>query len=100
MQEEIILEKNSQNEKQYYMENTRKEPNQIKQLDYYYEKSINALVQYIKKHDSNPSEKWWNQYAIRKKYLSSKTIGYLSGMGFNTFCRKTRKKVNKEKTKK
>ena len=86
MQEETILENDGQNEKNTHIENI-------------YEKSINALIQYMKLHDTNPSEKCWNHYAINKKYLSSKTIGYLSGMGFNTLCRKTRKQLNKEKRK-
>lgn len=63
----------------------------------YYEESMNALIQYMKSHDQNPSEKRWDQYAIYEKYLSSKTIGYLSGVGFNTLCRKLRKEINKAK---
>ncbi len=62
-----------------------------------YNESIEALIQYMREHDENPNEKSWNHYAINKKYLSSKTIGYLSGMGFNTLCRKKRKLINKEK---
>ena len=97
MQEKrIISEYNSQNEKEYYMKNIVKQKKKIKQLNHCYEESINALVQYMKEHDTNPSEKCWNHYAIHKNFLSSKTIGYLSGMGFNTFCRKTRKQINKK----
>ena len=33
---------------------------------------------------------------VCKKYLSSKTIGYLSGIGFNTLCRKLRKEIKRE----
>lgn len=62
-----------------------------------YEESMNALVQYMRNDEKNPSEKQWNQYAICYKYLSSKTMGYLSGIGFNTLCRKLRKRINKEK---
>lgn len=65
-----------------------------------YEKSIEALVKYMKSHAINPSEKRWNQYAIENQYLSSKAIGYLSGTGFNTLCRKKRKEINKEKKQK
>lgn len=62
-----------------------------------YEESMNALVQYMRNDEKNPSEKQWNRYAICYEYLSSKTMGYLSGIGFNTLCRKLRKKINKEK---
>jgi len=39
-------------------------------------------------------------YAVslaNSRYLSSKTIGYLSGIGFNTLCRKIRKEINWKK---
>ncbi len=83
----------------YHAKKILKEVNVQTQVNNYYSESMNALVQYIKKHDINPSEKSWNKYAIHKRYLSSKTIGYLSGIGFNTLCRKLRKEVNKEKKK-
>lgn len=65
-----------------------------------YEESMNALVQYMKNHDKNPSEKGWNEYAIHEKYLSSRTLGYLSGVGFNTLCRQQRKQINRERKQK
>ncbi len=99
MQEENILEDDSKNEKEFYTEKIVEQQSKKRKLNYYYEESINALIQYMKEHDVNPSEKCWNHYAIQKKYLSSKTIGYLSGIGFNTLCRKTRKQINKEKIK-
>lgn len=63
----------------------------------YYTESVNALIEYMKKYEKNPNEKQWNHYAIKNEYLSSKTIGYLSEMGFNTFCRNLRKQINREK---
>lgn len=63
----------------------------------YYLESINALKEYMRKNEKNPNEQQWNKYAIKNKYLSSKTIGYLSEIGFNSFCRKLRKEINKEK---
>lgn len=63
----------------------------------HYEQSMDALIQYMENHEKNPSERRWNEYAIHAKFLSSKTIGYLSGTGFNTLCRKKRKEINKEK---
>lgn len=63
----------------------------------YYDESIKALTRYIEEHEENPSEKKWNLYAISNKYLSAKTLGYMTDNGFNTLCRKIRKKLNKEK---
>lgn len=63
----------------------------------YYNESTNELIKYMKKHEKNPNEKQWDKYAIQNGYLSSKTIGYLSGIGFNTLCRNLRKQINKEK---
>ena len=51
----------------------------------------------MSENEKNPSEKQWNQYAMCQKYLSGKTIGYLSGIGFNSLCRKLRKEINKKK---
>lgn len=64
-----------------------------------YLQSMNALISYINHNKRNPNEKEWNKYAINKKCLSSKTIGYLSGMGFNVLCRKIRKQIKKKKGK-
>lgn len=63
----------------------------------YYAESINALIEYMKKYEKNPNEKQWNKHAIQNRYLSSKTIGYLSEVGFNTLCRNLRKQINKQK---
>ena len=63
----------------------------------YYVESMNALIQYLKENEENPNENIWNNYAIKEGFLSSKTIGYLSGTGFNSLCRKMRKDLNKKK---
>lgn len=63
----------------------------------YYEVTIDALIQYMKSNEKNPSEKKWDKLAIENQYLSSKTIGYISGVGFNKFCRNLRKQINKDK---
>lgn len=57
----------------------------------YYEKSIYALMQYIKNSIVNPSEVIWNRYAVENNYLSAETIGYMSEIGFNKLCKKIRK---------
>ena len=78
------------------IEEINKQENKTKN---YYEKSLEALIEYMKNNEQNPSEKRWDEFAIYNKYLSSKTIGYISGIGFNKFCRKLRKEINKSKRK-
>lgn len=68
-----------------------------KNKKYYYEESIYALIEYMKNNKKNPSEKEWDKFAINEKHLSSKTIGYISGIGFNKLCRNLRKEINKSK---
>ncbi len=75
--------------------NIKPEKNENKK-DYYIE-SINALIEYMKKYEKNPNEKQWDKYAIQNIFLSSKTMGYLSEVGFNTLCRNLRKQINKQK---
>ena len=55
------------------------------------------MIQYMKNNEKNPSESVWNKIAIENEYLSSKTIGYLSNIGFNTLCRKLRRGINRNK---
>lgn len=84
--------------KEVYLKNTIIEKEKIEgyKKDYYKE-TLDALIQYMENNEKNPSENRWDKYAIDKKYLSSKTMGYLSGIGFNTLCRKLRKEINKAK---
>lgn len=92
MQEKIKILK-YQKEKTYYEKAGIEEPEKKD----CYKNSMEALIEYMNENEKNPSEKQWNQYATCQKYLSGKTIGYLSGMGFNTLCRKLRKEINKKK---
>ncbi len=64
-------------------------------LQNYYLDSIIELIEYMKINEKNPSENEWNKYIVGKKYLSSKSIGYMYGYGFNNLCRKLRKDINK-----
>lgn len=64
-------------------------------LQYYYNDSFNALTKYIKVNENNPSEIRWNKYAIENNYLSSQTIGYIYGEGFNKLCKEIRKELKK-----
>mgnify|MGYP004601845161 CR=1 FL=1 len=79
--------------KAYYKKTTRKKQGKRG----YYVESMNALIEYMKRNEKNPNEKQWNKYAIKNKYLSSKTIGYLSEIGFNKLCRNLRKQINNER---
>lgn len=86
--------------KKYYKRGIIKRSAKLTKKEYrkdYYTESINALIEYMKEYEKNPNEKHWDNYAIQNKYLSSKTIGYLSGVGFNTLCRNLRKQINKQK---
>lgn len=57
-----------------------------------YNKTMVALENYIKTIGKRPNEKTWNQYAVKNNYLSSETIGYICGFGFNKLCRELIKK--------
>lgn len=62
----------------------------------YYNESLDALTNYIKENEINPSEVRWNKYAVENRYLSSETMGYIYGEGFNKLCKELRKEL-KEK---
>lgn len=62
-------------------------------LQSYYNNSINALIEYIKINEINPSEVRWNNYATKRGYLSSQTMGYIYGDGFNKLCKEIRKEL-------
>lgn len=63
----------------------------------YYDKTVDVLTKYMEENEKNPTEKLWDEIAIREKCLSSKTLGFVSGIGFNKLCRNLRKKINKSK---
>lgn len=60
-----------------------------------YHITIEALEKYIKENKKRPNEKEWNKYAIKNNYLSSESIGYMCGIGFNKLCRKLIKEIKK-----
>lgn len=63
----------------------------------FYEQSIKALTAYIENNKEVPTEKVWNRLAVGQDYLSSQTIGYLTGMKFPDLCKKIYKEVQKKK---
>lgn len=60
-----------------------------------YKISKQELINYIYINEKNPSEKIWNEIAISKDLLSSKTLGYIEGVGFNKLCKNIRKNLKK-----
>ena len=63
----------------------------------YYERSIQSLTEYIKNNKAIPTEKIWNQTAYYYNYLTSQSLGYLSGLKFPDLCKKIYKQIRKEK---
>ena len=59
----------------------------------YYNKSIEALEEYIGREKKNITEVEWNRLAFKNNYLSSETIGYLSKVKFNKLCKKILKDI-------
>ena len=84
----------------YHRKNIGIQQNSKKQKRDYYVESMSALIVYLKNNEENPNENTWNHYAVENDYLSSKSIGYLSKINFNTLCRKLRKQINHEKRQK
>ena len=58
---------------------------------------MEKLKEYLFKKNCMPSEKVWNRFAVEQNLLSSKTITYLSGIGFNKICRNMMKQINQNK---
>ncbi len=61
-------------------------------VQFYYEISLKELERYIKTTRTRPNEKTWNRFAVQNGYLSSESIGYICGIGFNKLCRRIIKK--------
>lgn len=59
-------------------------------------KSKEILIEYLKKHEKNPTEREWDRYAMEINCLSSKTMGFVDGDGFKKLCYKLRKELRKE----
>lgn len=97
LNEEIYIKKYKIQSKQTYNTNTKVALKSESNISSYYDKSIDALIEYIKNNEINPSEVRWNKHAIQHDYLSSQSIGYLNGRGFNKLCKIIRKKIEKEK---
>lgn len=62
-------------------------------LEEHYYISFQALTKYIMENEDNPSENRWNKYAIKNRYLSSQTMGYIYEKGFNKLCKQIRKEI-------
>jgi len=71
----------------------------VNRMNEIYTISMEKLKEYLEANKGMPSEKEWNRFAVKNELLSSKTISFLSGMGFNTLCRKMMKQITHEKKK-
>ncbi|MBO5412912.1 MAG: hypothetical protein J6A29_01160 [Clostridia bacterium] len=60
-------------------------------------KSKELLIEYLKKHEKNPTEKQWDEYAKKANCLSSRTMGFVDGGGFKKLCYNLRKEIKKSK---
>lgn len=63
----------------------------------YYERSIEALTKHIEETKIVPTEKNWNKMAISQNYLTSQSLGYLSGIKFPELCKRIYKQTQKRK---
>ena len=68
-----------------------------KSIPSYYNKSMEALKEYMQNNEINPSEIRWNKYALAHGYLSSQSMGFLDGDGFNKLCKEIRKEIEGQK---
>lgn len=66
----------------------------------YYQKSIDALTQLIKKEKKVPTEKVWNRLAGKEGYLTSQSLGFISQNKFHELCKNIYKKMQSEKERK
>lgn len=62
----------------------------------YYSASMQALTKYISEKRSLPTEKVWNKIAVQGDYLTSQSLGYLSGIKFPELCKKIYKEIQKK----
>ncbi|MCI9178044.1 MAG: hypothetical protein HFJ28_05750 [Clostridia bacterium] len=63
----------------------------------YYKESIQALTKYIEENKAMPTEKTWNKMAVSKNYLTSQSLGYLSGLRFPDLCKKKYREIQKRR---
>lgn len=63
----------------------------------FYQKSIEALTEYIEKNMDVPTEKEWNRMAIEKDYLTSQSMGYIANTKFPEICKKIYKELRKKR---
>ena len=62
-----------------------------------YQKTMEALTQYIKENKKIPTERVWNKIATKSDLLTSQTLGYLYGAKFPELCKELYTKIQTEK---
>ena len=65
----------------------------------FYEQSMIELQNYIETKNTIPTEKEWNQMAVKKDLLSGPTLAYLSGEKFPELCKKIYKQAKRKNKK-
>ncbi len=65
-----------------------------------YQESMKVLTKRITDTKIIPTEKEWNELAMKNNYLTALSIGYISGVKFPELCKKIYKKIRKEEMKK
>ena len=70
-------------------------------VDYekYYEESIEVLTKYIVETRIIPTEKEWNNIAVKNNYLTGPSISYAAGIKFPELCKKIYKETKQKKEK-
>lgn len=61
-----------------------------------YKQSVEILTKYITDNKIIPTEKEWNKVAAQNNYLTSPTMGFISGIKFPDLCKKIYKKMLKK----
>ena len=65
----------------------------------YYQKSIMALTELIKKRKDVPTEKEWNHLAGTDSYLTSQSLGFIAQAKFSELCKKIYKEIQRQNKK-
>lgn len=66
----------------------------------YYQKSIMALTELIRKRKMPPTEKEWNHLAGADNYLTSQSLSFIAQAKFSEICKRIYKEVQQSKKEK
>ena len=83
-------------EKFYVEKNMKKTDNKNNSLYKEYMIAYNKLKELLKNNGIFPTEKEWNNIAKNEKYLNSRSIKYVSGMGWRNLKKKIKLEIKSE----